>query len=115
MKNYLFRTQGVNNAYYPDQPNSYAFNENAPNCNQLIQDIQQGGITYYLYLIPTGEIIEQGIVTTVNHINNMYYAIYDNRRPFNPTIQSSKWPAPNKGIIPLSVDDLNRILDKNLD
>lgn len=112
MKIYLFRTKGINNHYYPDKLDKYAFNEGAPNCNKLIHDIGSKGIKYYLYLIPTGEIVEKGIVTRYISEDNMNYAIYEERQSLNPTIKMPKWPSPEKGIIPLSEKEIIEIEDK---
>ncbi|WP_226582148.1 hypothetical protein [Halobacillus litoralis] len=111
MNTYLFRTRGIDNSYYPDKEDKYAFNEDAPNCNKLIDDIKtnSSGIKYYLYLIPTGEIVEKGIVNNCTSKNNMYYAIYEEREPLKPSKKLPKWPSPEKGIIPLSKEEIKEI------
>ncbi|WP_439875418.1 hypothetical protein ACSLGG_06685 [Bacillus mycoides] len=109
MNTYLFRTKGIDNGYYPDKVDKYAFNENAPNCNQLKKDIESKGIKYYLYLISTGEIVERGIVTSYTTEDDMYYAIFEEREFLNPSIKLPKWPSPEKGIIPLFEKDIKEI------
>ena len=80
MKTYLFRTRGINNNYYPDKEDKYAFNENAPNCERLLKDIENEGINFYLYLISTGEIVEKGKVFSILSEANMYYAMFEERK-----------------------------------
>jgi hypothetical protein len=113
LKTYLFRTKGIDNRYYPDKVDKYAFNESAPNCNMLIDDITGNGIKYYYYLIPTGEIVETGIVKSYTSEDNMYYAIFEERNSFTPPIKMPKWPSPEKGIIPLTEENIREIDKKS--
>ncbi|NOU86953.1 hypothetical protein GC102_14360 [Paenibacillus sp. LMG 31460] len=116
MKTYLFRSRGKNNEYYPDREDKYVFNSSAPSCDVLRQDIESGGVSYYLYLIKKGIIVERGFIsnyeTKVEKGRVMYYAIYENRTTLNPFLVIPRWLGPMAGIIQL--DDSNRRIIESL-
>lgn len=80
------------------------------------QDIESGGVSYFLYLIKKGIIVERGFIsnyeTKVEEDRVMYYAIYENRTTLSPFLVIPRWPGPMAGIIQL--DDSNRRIIESL-